>query len=74
MVLHALDDLDAKLAMAGDALAADQEPGNWTRFHRLLERHLYTGPDPLAAPEEPDRRDSQEPAASKPGPPGLFGE
>lgn len=76
MVLHMLDDLDAKLAMAGEALAADQEPGNWTRFHRLLERHLYTGPDPLGKTvgkdqEGPEPADRSEPDRSTPS---LFGD
>ena len=82
MVLHMLDDLDAKLAMAGEALAADQEPGNWTRFHRLLERHLYTGPDPLEDEPGPARREPEPSAGPEPEPepeparsaPSLFGD
>jgi 3'-5' exoribonuclease len=47
LALHALDDLDAKTAMVRQIVTADG-PGEarWSNFHRLLERHVYTGPSP----------------------------
>jgi 3'-5' exoribonuclease len=46
LVLNFIDDLDAKMAMAGAARRA-AGPGHWSQYHRLLERFLYTGPGPL---------------------------
>jgi 3'-5' exoribonuclease len=49
MALHMIDDLDAKLFMFRAAREANGE-GNWSNFHRLLERHVYTGPTPWDEP------------------------
>ena len=46
LVLNFIDDLDAKMAMAG-AARREAGPGHWSQYHRLLERFLYTGPGPL---------------------------
>ncbi|MCB2193771.1 MAG: HD domain-containing protein [Deltaproteobacteria bacterium] len=46
LVLNFIDDLDAKMAMAG-AARRETGPGHWSQYHRLLERFLYTGPGPL---------------------------
>lgn len=46
LVLNYIDDLDAKMAMAG-AARREAGPGHWSQYHRLLERFLYTGPGPL---------------------------
>lgn len=71
MVLHLIDDLDAKTAMIQAVL--EREGGgesHWSSFNRLLERCLYTGPSPLAEPE------AAPPAEAEPGEqpvvPSLF--
>ncbi len=47
MVLHALDDLDAKTWMVKHILDAETNgEASWSNFNRLLERHIYTGPSP----------------------------
>ena len=64
LVLHLLDDMDAKLAMFREA--AQGAGGPWSDYHRLLERYLYVGPSPL-------QPDNSEPTGHQPHPiPGLF--
>lgn len=80
MTLHLLDDLDAKTAMIKAIVEAGSGERHWSSFHRLLERHIYTGPaswddeanPPTAAPSEPASEAPERPA--KPGKdlPGLF--
>lgn len=41
MILHALDDLDAKTQMVQMILQAAQPGKNWSYFHPLLERQIY---------------------------------
>ncbi len=41
MVLHALDDLDAKTQMVQQILAKAKPDANWSGYHNLLERHIY---------------------------------
>lgn len=74
MVLHLLDDLDAKTAMISEALAARPEDEDWTNYHRLLERHLYTPgggdadqsstPPPVDQPSAPPIADPATPPQS----------
>lgn len=48
LVLHMLDDLDAKTAMIQEVIATQGGgDAHWSSFNRLLERFLYTGPSPL---------------------------
>jgi 3'-5' exoribonuclease len=57
LVLHMLDDLDAKTAMIQEVIAVQGGgEARWSSFNRLLERFIYTGPSPL---------DQQGEAASK---------
>ncbi|MBI5523855.1 MAG: HD domain-containing protein [Desulfarculus sp.] len=54
VVLHQLDDLDAKTAMVKAVIEAEAAgEGHWSAFHRLLERHIYTGPPPWDDEPEP---------------------
>jgi len=42
MLIHHLDNLDAKLTMVEEAIAADlNEAEDFTGYHQILERHLY---------------------------------
>ncbi len=52
LLVHELDDLDAKLKMMQDHLANDRNPGSFTAWHSLLERRLFKGPGPVSPPEE----------------------
>jgi 3'-5' exoribonuclease len=42
--LNLLDDLDAKLNGIKRFMEKDQQPGNWTEYHRLLNRFFLKGP------------------------------
>jgi 3'-5' exoribonuclease len=54
LVLHMLDDLDAKTAMIQEIVAAEGGgEAHWSSFNRLLERFVYTGPSPLEKQNEP---------------------
>jgi len=39
-ILHAADNMDAKIKVYEEALAADSTPGPWIGFHKLLGRYL----------------------------------
>lgn len=54
MVLHMLDDMDAKTAMIQEVITSQGDgEAHWSSFNRLLERFLYTGPSPLDPQAEP---------------------
>ncbi|CAO0823735.1 3'-5' exoribonuclease [Desulfarculales bacterium] len=82
MVLHLLDDLDAKTAMIKAIVEVNSGEGHWSTFHRLLERHIYTGPVPWDEEPQPAAFCAAAPPAEESGPkrsakptpglPGLF--
>lgn len=39
-ILHCADNMDAKTKMIEDMLAADNTPGHWVGYHRMLQRNL----------------------------------
>ncbi len=43
MLVYALDDLDAKLKMMSQHLESDRAEGDFTAYHRVLQRGLYKG-------------------------------
>jgi len=43
MLVYYLDDLDAKLKMMDMHLESDNTPGDFTSYHRVLQRGLYKG-------------------------------
>lgn len=45
MLVYYLDDLDAKLKMMDMHLESDNSPGDFTSYHRVLQRGLYKGGD-----------------------------
>ena len=63
IVLHAADELDAKMN-SGMAMVAALEPGAWTGFDRHLERALYRPPEPVG--------DGRRPAVLEPVAPQVF--
>jgi 3'-5' exoribonuclease len=52
LLVNFLDDLDAKLKMMSQHLAGDTGAGDFTSYHRVLQRDLYKGSP--AATDEPD--------------------
>ena len=49
MLVYYLDDLDAKLKMMDMHLESDNTPGDFTSYHRVLQRGLYKGGERSAA-------------------------
>ncbi len=46
LLVFSLDDLDAKLKMMAQHLESDASPGDFTSYHRVLQRGLYKGREP----------------------------
>ena len=62
LLVNFLDDLDAKLKMMSQHLEGDTGEGDFTSYHRVLQRDLYKGGPPAADDFDPDRephRDSE---------------
>lgn len=60
LLVHELDDLDAKLKMMQDLLAEDRNPGLFTTWHSLLQRRLYKDrslPSPTAD-DDPEKMEN----------------
>jgi len=56
LLVNFLDDLDAKLKMMSQHLEGDTGEGDFTSYHRVLQRDLYKGSPAAAAHDrEPDR-------------------
>jgi 3'-5' exoribonuclease len=55
LLVNFLDDLDAKLKMMSQHLEGDTGEGDFTSYHRVLQRDIYKGGPPAAAEPEPDR-------------------
>jgi 3'-5' exoribonuclease len=53
MLVYYLDDLDAKLKMMDMHLESDNTPGDFTSYHRVLQRGLYKGGERLEEEEAP---------------------
>jgi len=45
LLIHQVDDLDAKLSAFDEHIEGDNSDSEWTTYHRLLERYLYKGSD-----------------------------
>jgi 3'-5' exoribonuclease len=54
LLVNFLDDLDAKLKMMSQHLEADTGEGDFTSYHRVLQRDLYKGGPAAAGDFEPD--------------------
>lgn len=58
LLVYTLDDLDAKMKMMDTHLESDAGEGDFTSYHRVLQRGLYKGghrPAPPEAPGEPEK-------------------
>jgi 3'-5' exoribonuclease len=56
LLVNFLDDLDAKLKMMSQHLEADTGEGDFTSYHRVLQRDLYKGGAAAASDPEPNRK------------------
>jgi len=54
ILVYYLDDLDAKLKMMDQHLESDNTPGDFTSYHRVLQRGLYKGGNRSAEPSPPE--------------------
>jgi 3'-5' exoribonuclease len=43
VLLNYIDEIDSRVNSIREFVATDTADGNWTSYHRLLERHLYKG-------------------------------
>jgi len=57
-VIHALDDLDAKLNGLGRFISLDRKEGAWTEYNRLFERYFLKG---MLEEEAPGEENAGEP-------------
>jgi 3'-5' exoribonuclease len=55
LLVNFLDDLDAKLKMMSQHLESDSGEGDFTSYHRVLQRGLYKGGPPATENQEPER-------------------
>ena len=55
LILHEVEDLDAKVEIVQRALAEQRDPKRprWTTYHKTLERFLYAGAEPEGGPGGP---------------------
>jgi 3'-5' exoribonuclease len=54
LLVNFLDDLDAKLKMMSQHLESDTGEGDFTSYHRVLQRDLYKGGSTAAGDPDPD--------------------
>lgn len=43
VLLNYIDEIDSKVKGIREFMASEESNGNWTSYHRLLERHFYMG-------------------------------
>jgi 3'-5' exoribonuclease len=56
LVVHALDELDSRIAAFGAIFERDATPGSFTSYQRLYDRHLFKLPSWNGEPPAPDAR------------------
>ena len=70
MILHQLDDLDAKVGARRRFIDRHADPeAHWSPYNNLMERFFYIGPDPAPAG---DRLDATVPEEEDGRQPDLF--
>ena len=70
MILHHIDDLDAKVEARRQFIEHHPPQGeHWSPYNRLLERFFYVGPDPMTAEPEADDDVEESPADEPPAEP-----
>lgn len=43
VLLNYVDEIDSKISGIREFMASEETGGNWTKYHKILERHFYTG-------------------------------
>jgi 3'-5' exoribonuclease len=61
LVVHALDELDSRIAAFGAIFSRDGNPGSFTEYQRLYDRHLFKLPSWNGQEPAPDPRRFQGP-------------
>ncbi|MGB5158728.1 3'-5' exoribonuclease YhaM family protein [Desulfobacterium sp. N47] len=52
VLLNYIDEIDAKISGIREYIASDESGGNWTSYHRILERHFYTANNSMQNKED----------------------
>lgn len=52
VLLNYIDEIDSKISGIREFIAAGEGGGNWTSYHKILERHFYTGENGIPPKEE----------------------
>lgn len=51
VLLNYIDEIDSKVSGIREFMASEETGGNWTKYHKILERHFYTGGNGLLLKE-----------------------
>jgi 3'-5' exoribonuclease len=52
VLLNYIDEIDSKVSGIREFIASGEGGGNWTSYHKILERHFYTGGNGIPEKEE----------------------
>jgi 3'-5' exoribonuclease len=52
VLLNYIDEIDSKVSGIREFMASEETGGNWTKYHKILERHFYTGGNCVPSKEE----------------------
>lgn len=52
VLLHHIDEIDARVNAIRDFMATEDTDSAWTSYHRLMERHFYKGETPKKSAEQ----------------------
>jgi len=52
VLLNYIDEIDSKISGIREFIASGEGGGNWTSYHKILERHFYTGENGMPPKEE----------------------
>jgi 3'-5' exoribonuclease len=52
VLLNYIDEIDSKVSGIREFIASGEGGGNWTSYHKILERHFYTGENGMPPKEE----------------------
>lgn len=52
VLLNYIDEIDSKISGIREYIASDEAGGNWTSYHKILERHFYTAKNSMQNKED----------------------
>ncbi|OQW98964.1 MAG: hypothetical protein BWK74_03330 [Desulfobacteraceae bacterium A6] len=52
VLLNYIDEIDSKISGIREFISSGDGAGNWTSYHKMLERHFYTGENGMPLKEE----------------------